>query len=97
MQAGEELVRPLMREAGLSSLDVTAGLAQFHSSYMPRILKVAKEARVDPRRLIMLVGKRDCLNAPTSLIEQCASELRRDLQRQPSALLTKSYFGQEQA
>ena len=93
MQAGEDLIRPLMRDAGLSSLDVTAGLAQFHSSYMPRVLAVAKERRVDPRRLIIEVCKRDRLNAPLALIEECAAAITDRL----PMLVPGPYYGQEQS
>lgn len=94
MQAGEDLIRPMMRDPGLSSLDVTAGLAQFHSSYMPRVLSVAKERRVDPRRLILAVCERDILNAPMWLIEECAATIKaRGLS---SLLIPGPYHGQEQ-
>ena len=93
MQAGDELVRQYVQP--ISSLDVTAGLAQFHSSYMPRILSVAKSKRVDPRRLILAVCERDKLNAPLSLIEECAAEI--EGAQPPSALVTKAYYGEEQA
>ena len=93
MQAGEDLVRPLMRDPGLSSLDVTAGLAQFHSSYMPRVLSVAKERRVDPRRLILALCQRDILNAPLALIEECAAAITSG----PALLIQGAYHGQEQS
>jgi 4-hydroxy-2-oxovalerate aldolase len=91
MQAGDDLVRQYVQP--ISSLDVTAGLAQFHSSYMPRILSVAKAKRVDPRRLILAVSERDKLNAPMALIEECAAGLAAS----PSALVTNPYYGEEQA
>jgi 4-hydroxy 2-oxovalerate aldolase len=93
MQAGDDLVRQYVQP--ISSLDVTAGLGQFHSSYMPRILSVAKAKRVDPRRLILAVSARDKLNAPIALIEECAAALEGE--QPPSALVTKPYYGQEQA
>jgi 4-hydroxy 2-oxovalerate aldolase len=93
MQAGDDLVRQYVQP--ISSLDVTAGLGQFHSSYMPRILSVAKAKRVDPRRLILAVSARDKLNAPIALIEECAAALEGD--QTPSALVTKPYYGEEQA
>jgi 4-hydroxy 2-oxovalerate aldolase len=93
MQAGDDLVRQYVQP--ISSLDVTAGLAQFHSSYMPRILSVAKERRVDPRRLILAVSERDKLNAPMELIQECAAAL--EGAQPPSALVTKPYYGEEQA
>jgi 4-hydroxy 2-oxovalerate aldolase len=93
MQAGEDLIRPLMRDAGLSSLDVTAGMAQFHSSYMSRVLGVAKERRVDPRRLIVALCNRDKLNAPLYLIEECAAAIADG----PAPLIPGPYYGQEQS
>ena len=95
MQAGEELVRPLMHDVGYSSLDITAGLALFHSSYMSRVLKAAKAHRVDPRRLILALCRRDKVNAPSELIEEAAREVEA-LHAPMSPLLVKQYFGEEQ-
>lgn len=95
MQAGEELIRPLIRDYGMSSLDITAGLAMFHSSFMQRVLRAAKSHRVDPRRLIVALCARDRINAPPDLIEQAV----RDVQAAHpplSPLVTKQYFGEEQ-
>jgi 4-hydroxy 2-oxovalerate aldolase len=93
MQAGEDLIRPLIRDAGLSSLDVTAGMAQFHSSYMPRILAVAKKLRIDPRRLIVAVAAVDKVNCRTDLVERCAEEL---VGMESHRIVTKAYYGEEQ-
>lgn len=95
MQAGEDMIRPLMREPGFSSLDVTAGLALFHSSYMRRVLEVAKFHRIDPRRLILALCDRDRVNAPIELIEECALTVM----NHPipyGRLHTVPYFGEEQ-
>jgi hypothetical protein len=95
MQAGEELIRPLIRETGASSLDITAGLALFHSSYMKRVLDSAKQHRVDPRRLIVELCKRDRVNAPAGLIEEAAQVVQK-MHAPMSPLLVKQYFGEEQ-
>ena len=95
MQAGEELIRPLIRETGSSSLDITAGLALFHSSYMKRVIAAAKEHRVDPRRLIVALCNRDRVNAPVELIEEAAREVR-EMHGPMSSLLVQQYFGEEQ-
>jgi 4-hydroxy-2-oxovalerate aldolase len=92
MQASEELVRPLMRQRGLSSLDVTAGMAGFHSSYMPRVLAVARRRRVDPRRLLSAVARVDKVNCPIDLVEQCAA----DLERSGDRFEIDAYHGEEQ-
>lgn len=95
MQAGEELIRPLMREAGVSSLDLTAGLALFHSSYMRRVLDAARKHRVDPRRLILAICAEDQVNAPPELIERCVAQVK-DSSVPVGAVLAKQYFGEEQ-
>lgn len=95
MQAGEDLIRPLLRETGVSSLDLTAGLALFHSSYMRRVLDSAKQHRIDPRRLIIALCERDRVNAPHELIEECAAEVKA-YPLPKSAVAAKPYYGEEQ-
>lgn len=95
MQAGEELVRPLISDKGHSSLDITAGLAMFHSSYMRRVLDAAKAHRVDPRRLILALCEHDRVNAPPELIERAAGEVKA-LPPKSGLIYSKSYFGEEQ-
>ena len=100
MEAGEELIRPLIKEIGLNSLDTTAGLARFHTSYMRRVLDAAKIKRVDPRRLILALCDRDRTNAPAELIDAAAAEVATQQRRRgllfAKTFLGKSYFGEEQ-
>ncbi|GLX77637.1 hypothetical protein tinsulaeT_09770 [Thalassotalea insulae] len=77
MTIGEKHIKPLIQKRGLSSIDITSGLGQFHSSYMPIITDVAKKYRVDPRRLIIAVCQHDQLNAPKPLVEKVASLLQK--------------------
>lgn len=95
MQAAEELIRPLIRAQGISSLDVTAGLALFHSSYMSRVLGVARSHRIDPRRLILAVCQHDKASAPMDLLERCAATVSA---RSPdfSGRIYYDYYGEEQ-
>lgn len=76
MHLGETLIRPLIERRGLSSLDIAAGQAQFHSSYMPAVLNAAKRHRIDPRVLIIELCKHDKVNAPDQLLERLAAELQ---------------------
>lgn len=100
MEAGEELIRPLIQEIGHNSLDTTAGLARFHSSYMRRVLEAAKAKRVDPRRLIIALCEHDRANAPAELIEAAAAEVASQQRRRgllfAKAFAGKSYYGEEQ-
>ena len=95
MHLGEILIRSRIDRRGLCSLDMAAGLAQFHSSYMPAVLSVAKSHRVDPRLLIIELCRHDKINAPKLLIEQIASNLKSD--NFTTNLLTwPNYYGEEQ-
>ena len=75
MDAGEELVKPLVRRHGHDSLITTTGYALFHSSHMGTIRDYAGRYGVDPRRLIMAVCQHDRVNAPEPLVEQEAKRL----------------------
>lgn len=94
MHVGETLIRPLIERRGLSSLDIIAGQAQFHSSYMPSILSVAKRHRIDPRMLIIELCKRDKVNAPDNLLEQLAQDLEKNAPI--STTSWGAYHGKEQ-
>ncbi len=96
MHLGETLVRPLIERRGLSSLDIAAGQAQFHSSYMPAVLNAAKRHRIDPRALIIELCRHDKINAPDDLLERIATDLddRHVAQR---ALPWGAYHGEEQS
>jgi 4-hydroxy-2-oxovalerate aldolase len=99
MDIGEERIRPLLRTAGLSSLDLIAGFAQFHSSYMGVIREFSHKYRVDPRRLIMAVCERDKVNAPRKLVEECAENLATTADEVVATgrFGFDRYFGNEQA
>ena len=92
MRMGERLVRPMLRDPGLSSLDIMAGLVQFHSSYMKRLLEVAKENRVDPLNLMREVSSRDKVNVTRELIQRCAEHMDPEDIR-----YFKEYYGEEQS
>lgn len=95
MEAGEELVRPLLTTTGIDSLDTVSGLGLFHTSYMSRVLKTARQYRVDPRRLILELTSRDVVSAPEELLRECAETVAQF--RSPERTrLAKRYAGSEQ-
>ena len=77
LDIGEKYIRPLIRRRGLSSLDIIAGLAQFHSSYMGTIRKSSSKYRVDPRELILSLCKVNKTDAPPDLVDSLARQLSR--------------------
>lgn len=96
MHLGELLVRPRIEQRGLNSLDIVAGLAQFHSSYMPAVLRAAKKHRVDPRILIVELCKHDKVDAPTELLERLGAKLAYE-HKVHGVMPWGTYFGEEQA
>lgn len=95
MDLGELIIRPYMHGTGINSLDLTAGLALFHSSYMDKILEVSAQFRVDPRRLIIEVCKHNQLSAPLDLLISCAKSIY-ELHGDSTRSFAGDYFGQEQ-
>jgi 4-hydroxy 2-oxovalerate aldolase len=76
LNLGEELVRPRMsRPSGVSALDVTMARAQFHSSFLERVERVADEVCVDLRTLIIEVSKVERVAPSESLIRSAARKL----------------------
>ena len=71
-------------------------MAQFHSSYMPAVLDVAKRYRVDPRILIIELCRHDKVNAPKDLLEQIATTLDSD-HFSSGPLPWSNYYGEEQS
>lgn len=72
MDLSDKYIRPLIKEKGITGIDMISGLSLFHSSHMPIIEKYAEKYDVDPRRLIRAVCEYDKINAPIALVEQQA-------------------------
>jgi 4-hydroxy 2-oxovalerate aldolase len=95
VELGEILIRPLIERRGLSSLDIIAGQALFHSSYMPKVLSFAKKYRIDPRALILELCKENRVDAPDATLEKLAQHLT-DAWPAPHVLPRANYYGEEQ-
>ena len=95
MQLGEIHIRPLIDSYGISSLDIAAGEALFHSSYMSRVLEVALDNKVDPRALIIDLCKINKIEAPIDLIKDVAKKLK-STNPAPLNIPFKKYYGEEQ-
>ncbi len=96
MNIAERHIRPLQQSGTVDSLDVIAGLALFHSSYMGIIEKYARKFRIDPRRLIIAVCEKDQVNAPEALVEAEAARLAAAGAHGAWKALYKHYYGEEQ-
>lgn len=96
MEIAEKYIQPLIVTRGISSIDMTAGLALFHSSYMPIIEKYAMQYRVDPRRLIIAVCQHDKTHASPQLVEQQARLLAEQGLLGTWKPVYQHYYGMEQ-
>jgi 4-hydroxy 2-oxovalerate aldolase len=97
MDIGEKYIKPLVQRQGLNSLDVVAGFAQFHSSYMGVIREFSSKFGVDPRKLIIALCERDRVNAPRAVVEELARALSEEGDDAFSARFhLERYFGAEQ-
>lgn len=76
LRLGYRLVTPLLPNGGIPPLDVIAGYAGFHSSFLPRLLDAAARHRVDPARLIVEVCGVDRVQLREEVLEEVAGSLR---------------------
>ncbi len=97
MDVADKYIRPLIRQKGITSVDMISGLSLFHSSYMPIIEQYAEQYEVDPRRLIMAVCAYDKINAPTELVESQAKLLANLKTNSEDLPCTQFEIEQEQA
>ena len=75
---GEELIAPLMpAQKGVDDVAVATGAGKFHSSFLPKVKKVADDLGVDLRELIMRVGDAEMVHPDEELIMDLAQELAR--------------------
>ena len=84
LDAGRNLIGPLMRSRGLDPLAITAGYAGFHSSFTPKVRAHAARHGIDSRDLIVRLCEEDQVDAPDDLLERlsreiAASKLRRSI------------------
>ncbi len=83
MDIAEEYARDIMKAKVITDpIAITAGYAEFHSSFLNTIYKASNKYSIDPRRLIISVSEVDKVNVP----EEVAMKLAKDLQKERAAL-----------
>jgi len=75
MDISDRIIKPLLKEKGWDSINITSGYAGFHSSYLKTIMKYAHQYGVDPRDLIVGVCEADQVYAPDDLVQDIAKKL----------------------
>lgn len=80
MDIGERLVRPIMGGvSGIDSISATLGHAQFHSSYLKLIYRIAQKYGIDPRELIIKVSEVDKVLVTEELADRVAAEIEAEM------------------
>jgi 4-hydroxy-2-oxovalerate aldolase len=77
MDIGDRLIKPLLQDKGWDSLNITAGYAGFHSSYLGTVLKHAQAHGIDPRDLMVAVCDVDQNSAKDEVVADIARRLAR--------------------
>lgn len=94
LQVSENLVRHHVQTKGICSFDAAAGIAMFHSSYMPTVIKHAQEYGVDPRAVIIELCNITQISAPEELIVEICKSLP---VLNPRMFVADRYFGNEES
>ena len=90
---GFEEIQPILKGIGKNPIDLVAGYALFHSSYMPTIRKYANKYSVDPKLLIIELCKINRVEAPDALVEKLAIDLKSE--SKDKKLLVSKYHMEE--
>lgn len=79
MDIAEAYMKPLISQVQMyDMMAVTAGYSLFHSSYLPKVIKMAKKYDVELRHLVAAMGKTDPINCPDEILENLAMKLSRE-------------------
>ncbi len=89
-------IYPLVQNKGFNPLDVIAGYADFHTSYMSVIHKYSAKYSVNPAKLIIELTKHDKVNAKDSLVESIAKNMKKEEELYIGRYGFNKYFGHEQ-
>ncbi len=96
LDIGQKYIQPLITTKGKLSLDVVAGFADFHSSYMHYIQKYSTKYRANPALLIIGICQKDKVNLNEQILEDLAKSLRNTEDVYLGKYNFNAYIGHEQ-
>jgi len=96
LKLGLEYVQPLVSRKGEMPLDIVSGYAEFHSSYMPLILKCAAKYQVEPEDLIIEACKINKVEVDPELLDKMAKKMKRNRHLYIAKYAIDKYVGNEQ-
>ncbi len=96
LDIGHTYIAPLYSSNGRHPLDITAGYADFHTSYMRMIHKYSAKYSVDPVMLMQEITKIDKVDVNENKLDELASRLEQDENLYIGKFNFSRYFGEEQ-
>jgi 4-hydroxy-2-oxovalerate aldolase len=96
LEIGSKYINPLINYKGKIPMDIVAGFADFHSSYMHYILKYSAKYSVNPALLIIEISKVDKVNVNERVLEEVAQRLQRHEHLYLGSYNMGRYIGHEQ-
>lgn len=88
-------IRPLFNHK-MNAIDIFCGIAEFHTSYLKYIHKVASKYSVNPLLLILKYSEYDKIDMDEEKLEEIALMLPQDISGNMSQYGFNEYFGNEQ-
>lgn len=77
LEIGQTYVQPLITTRGKMPLDIVAGYADFHSSYMHHIMRYSSKYNIDPAILIIEMTKIDKVDLDEKILNKVAQKIKR--------------------
>lgn len=96
LDIGQRYIQPIMTSKGRMPLDIVAGYADFHSSYMHHILEYAAKHKIDPITLIIEMSKIDKINVENKTLEKISKRIKKNSTIYIAKYSPFSYVGGEQ-
>ena len=96
IQAGQRYIRPLIRKCGHRAVDVIAGFAEFHSSYMPHVQNISSKYRINPLVLMIEMSKVDKVDVTLKKLEEVAQHIEKNKDIYLGSYELNTYVGGEQ-
>lgn len=96
LEVGRKFVQPIITNNGKSSLDIIAGYADFHSSYMHHIIEFSTKYNISPIKLIIEYSKINKVEVDKKELEKVAKNLNQSGNKYTGKYRFNRYFGREQ-
>lgn len=96
LDVGWKYIQPLIMTRGKMPLDIVAGFADFHSSYMHKIMKYSAKYNVDPVLLIIEISKVNKVDVDEKILENIAKKIQKSEAVYTAKYRFNLYVGNEQ-